>query len=193
MLNAERFFFSPLSLHVERLTGLGLASIGQPLASEEDSEKNNTTNHQSEKRRGNRGHRLCSFVALFCQVARLSTFVAVGLTGFSAVHGDMTKLSTPVTFHLVTKLLDVAKAAAGVALLLIGIAITGHVTGLATGVAELLPLLFGLSTFTRNVASPVAVVARILWLVTVPGQVPWVSAPIAVQVLASPPASPTSS
>lgn len=34
------FFFTPFFvLHVERLTGLGLASVSQPLASEEDSEK----------------------------------------------------------------------------------------------------------------------------------------------------------
>lgn len=87
-------------------------------------------------------------------MARLSTFVAVGLTGFSALHRNVTNFSTPtgddslvratckgftkiivqdskhspVTFHLVTKLLDVAKAAAGVALLLVGVAIPGHVT-----------------------------------------------------------------
>lgn len=34
------FFFTPfIVLHDERLTGLGLASVSQPLASEEDSEK----------------------------------------------------------------------------------------------------------------------------------------------------------
>ncbi len=34
------FFFTPfIVLHVERLTGLGLASVSQTLASEEDSEK----------------------------------------------------------------------------------------------------------------------------------------------------------
>lgn len=33
-------FFTPfIVLHVERLTGLGLASVGQTLANEEDSEK----------------------------------------------------------------------------------------------------------------------------------------------------------
>lgn len=68
---------------------------------------------------------------------------------------------SPVTFHLIAKFLDVAKPAAGVALLLIGmITVTGHVTSFATGVAELLPLLFGLLAVPGNVATPVAVVAR---------------------------------
>lgn len=54
-----------------------------------------------------------------------------------------------------------AKPTAGVALLLVGmITVTGHVTSFAAGVAELLPLLFGLLAVPGNVATPVAVVAR---------------------------------
>lgn len=99
MLNAEFFFFTPFFiLNVERLTGPGLASVSQPLASEEDSEKNNTTNHQSEKnRRGNKGHWLCGGFdgALFRQVAGVAAFVAVHLTGFAALHSNMANLATP--------------------------------------------------------------------------------------------------
>lgn len=59
--------------------------------------ENNTTNHQSEKRRGNRGHWLCTgfYGAVFCHVACLAAVVAVGLTGFTALHGDVTNLTTP--------------------------------------------------------------------------------------------------
>lgn len=67
---------------------------------------------------------------------------------------------SPVTFHHIAKLLDVTKPTAGVALLLIGmITVTGHVASFAAGVAELLPLLFGLLAVPGNVATPVAVVA----------------------------------
>ena len=69
--------------------------------------------------------------------------------------------SSPVTFHLVAEFLDVAKPTARVALLLVGmITFTGHVTSFAAGVAQLLPLLFGLLAVPGNVAAPVAVVAR---------------------------------
>lgn len=68
---------------------------------------------------------------------------------------------SPVTFHLIAQFLDVAKPTARVALLLIGmIAIARHVTSFATGVAQLLPLFFGLLAIPGNVATPVAVVAR---------------------------------
>ncbi len=53
-----------------------------------------------------------------------------------------------------------AKPTTGVALLLIGmITLAGHVAGFAAGVAELLPLLFGLLAVPGNVAAPVTVVA----------------------------------
>lgn len=54
VLNAERFFPTLASAeHVEKQhTGLGLASVCQALADEEDSEKNDTTNHQSGKKEG---------------------------------------------------------------------------------------------------------------------------------------------
>lgn len=102
------------------------------------------------------------------------------------MYSNVTNLTTPVTFHLIAQLLDVAKPTAGVALLLIGvIAVTGHVTSFPTSVAELLPLLFGLLAVPGNVTTPVAVVARILSLVTVPGHVSLVSTPITEQLLAS--------
>lgn len=66
----------------------------------------------------------------------------------------------PVTFHLIAKFLDVAKPTTGVALLLVGmITVASHVTSFAAGVAQLLPLLFGLLAIPGNVATPVAVVA----------------------------------
>lgn len=121
-------------------------------------------------------------------MACLSAVVAVSLAGFTAMHSNVTNLTTPVTFHLITKFLDVAKPSARVTLLLIGmITVAGHVTSLAAGVAKLLPLLFGLLAVPGNVATPVAVVARILSLVTVPGHVSLVSTPIAEQLLASSP------
>lgn len=179
-------FFTPfIVLHVERLTGLGLASVSQNFGQWRGFRENNTTNHQSEKRRGNRGHWLCAGFngAFFCQVACLSAVVAVSLAGFTALHSNVTSLTTPVTFHLITGFLDVAKPTTGVALLLIGmITVAGHVASFAAGVAELLSLLFGLLAIPGNVATPVAVVARILSLVTVPGHVSWVSTPIAEEL-----------
>lgn len=99
------------------------------------------------------------------------------------MHSNVTNLTTPVTFHLVAKFLDVAKPTAGVALLLVGmITVTSHMASFAASVAELLPLLFGLLAVPGNVATPVTVVARILSLVTVPGHVSLVSTPIAEQL-----------
>lgn len=50
--------------------------------------------------------------------------------------------------------------AAGVALLLVGVvAVSGHVAGFATVVADLLPLLLGLLAVSGDVATPAAVVA----------------------------------
>lgn len=57
-MNAERFFFTPFFvLRVERLTGLGLASVSHTLASKEDSEKIiqptiNLENKQKKKKNG---------------------------------------------------------------------------------------------------------------------------------------------
>lgn len=119
-------------------------------------------------------------------MAWLSTVVAVSLVVFTALHSNVTDLATPVTFHLIAEFLDVAKPTARVALLLVGvITVAGHVAGFATSVAQMLPLLFGLLAVPGNVTTPVAVVARILSLVTVPGHVPLVSTPITEQLLAS--------
>ena len=69
-------------------------------------------------------------------------------------------MTSPVTFHFIAKLLDVAKASTAVALLLIGmVALASHVARLATAVAVMLPLLLGLCAVPRDVATPVAVVA----------------------------------
>lgn len=115
-------------------------------------------------------------------MACLSAVVAVSLVGFTAMHSDVADIATPVTFHLIAKFLDVAKPAAGIALLFVcAVTVAGHVARLAAGVADLLPLLFGLLAVPGNVASPVAVVARILSLVTVPGHVSLFSTPITEQ------------
>lgn len=67
---------------------------------------------------------------------------------------------SPVTFHLVTKFLDVAKATTGVALLLVGVVtVAGHVTGFSTGVAKLLSLFLGFLAVPGDVTTLVAVVA----------------------------------
>lgn len=126
-------------------------------------------------------------------MARLPAVVAVSLTGFTAVHSDVTNLTTPVTFHLITKFLDVTKASTGVALLLVGmVAVAGHVASFAAGVAELLPLPLGLLAVPGNVTTPVAVVACILGLVAVPGHVSLVSTPITEELFGSSPAPTTS-
>lgn len=177
---------------MSRSSGLGLASVCQPLANEEDSERNNTTNHQSEKRRGIRGNHLCSGFdgALFCQVAGLATVVAVHLTGLAALHSNMADLTTPVTLDFVTELLDVSKSTTGVALLLVGMfTVPGHMSGLATVVAALLPLLPWLLAVPGNMTTPVAVVARILSLFTVLGNVALFSASVAEQIHSLSPSS----
>jgi len=128
-------------------------------------------------------------------VSRLAAVVAVHLIGFTAMHGDVTNLTTPVTLDFITKLLDVTKASTGVAFLLVGmVTLAGHVSGFATAVAHLLPLLLRLLAVARDVSTPVAVVARILSLLTIPGDVTLFSAPIAEKVSSSAPAaSPASS
>ena len=74
---------------------------------------------------------------------------------------NRTRQHSPVTFHLIAKFLDVAKPTTRVALLLVSmITVPSHVASFAAGVAELLPLLFGLLAVPGNVATPVAVVAR---------------------------------
>jgi len=150
------------------------------------------------KRRGIRGNRLCGGFdgALFRQVASLATVVAVHLTGFAALNSNMADLTTPVTLHFVTELLDVTEASTGVALLLVGmVAVPGHMASLATVVAALLPLLPWLLAVPGNMTTPVAVVARILGLFTVPGNVALFSASVAEKILSSSsaPAATTSS
>lgn len=130
--------------------------------------------------------------ALFRQVACLSTVVAVRVAVFTAVHSNVTNLATPVTFHLIAKFLNVTKPTTGVALLLIRmVTVTGHMASFAAGVAQLLPLFLRLLAVPGNVATPVAVVARIFSLVTVACHVSLVSTPIAEQLLASSPAPAT--
>jgi len=119
-------------------------------------------------------------------VSRLAAVVAVHLIGFTAMHGDVTDFTTPVTLDFITKLLDVTKASTGIAFLLVGmVTLTGHVSGFTTAVTHLLSLLLRLLAVTRDVTTPVAVVARILSLLTIPGDVTFFSAPIAEKVLAS--------
>lgn len=68
---------------------------------------------------------------------------------------------SPVALDLRAELLDVARLAAGVALLLAGLfTVAGHVAGPAAGVAQLLPLFSGLLAVPDNVTTPAAVVAR---------------------------------
>lgn len=109
------------------------------------------------------------------------------------MHSNVTDVATPVTFHLSAKLLDVAKPSAGVALLLISmITVPGHVASFAAGVAQLLPLLFRFLAVPRNVTTPVAIVACILSLVTVPGHMSLVTTPITEQLLSTSPTPATS-
>lgn len=129
-------------------------------------------------------------------MAGLATVVAVDIIGFAAVHSNMTSLSTPVTFDFITDFLDVAKATARVAFLLVGmVTVAGYVAGLATGVARLVPLLLRLLTVPGDVARPMAVVARIFALFTVPSHVALLSTPVADLVLSTStaPATPTTS
>lgn len=116
-------------------------------------------------------------------MARISAVVAVSLAGFSAMQSHVAGIATPVAFHLIAHFLDVTNLTAGVALLgVCMVTVAGHVAGFAADVAELLPLLFGLLAVPGNMATPVAVVARILSLVTVPGHMSLVSTPITEQL-----------
>ncbi|KAF3851992.1 hypothetical protein F7725_005347 [Dissostichus mawsoni] len=56
--------------------------------------------------------------------------VAVSLTGFTAMHRNVANVATPVTFHLITKSLDVTKPTAGVALPVV--AVVAHILSLVT-------------------------------------------------------------
>lgn len=96
-IDCRKIFFHPfhcITWQVAHWPGTNLCQpyIGQWRGFRE----NNTTNHQSEKRRGNRGHWLCTGFngAVFCQMACLAAAVAVGLSGFTASHSDMTNLTT---------------------------------------------------------------------------------------------------
>lgn len=140
------------------------------------------------KRRGIRGNRLCGGFdrALFCQVAGLATVVAVYLTGLAALHGNMTDLTTSVTLHFVTQLLDMAETSTRIALLLIGmVTVPGYMASLATIVAALLPLLPRLLAVPGNMTTPVAVVTSVLSLFTVLGNVALLSTSIAEKIFAS--------
>lgn len=66
--------------------------------------------------------------------------------------GCLTQVS-PVAFDLLAAFLDVSEAAAGVALLLVGVAVAGHVTTLATVVAQRLALLPGVLAVSGDVAT----------------------------------------
>lgn len=68
--------------------------------------------------------------------------------------------SSPVAFDFLAALLDVSKATAGVALLLVGVvAVPCHVSGLSTVVAQLLSLLLRLLAVSGDVTSSAAVIA----------------------------------
>lgn len=98
----------------------------------------------------------------------------------------MADLSAPVALDLLTALLDVSEAAAGVALLLVGVVtIARHVTGLAAVVAQLLALLLGLLAVSGDVTSSAAVVAGILCALAVSGHVPKFATSVTEQVFAS--------
>lgn len=62
-------------------------------------------------------------------------------------------LVSPVAFDLLAAFLDVSKAAAGVALLLVCVAVTSHVTTFAAVVAQRLALLAGVLAGSGEVAT----------------------------------------
>lgn len=89
-------------------TGLGKASVCQPLANEEGLEKENY--HQSGKE-GQQRKRLCGRFdgAFFCQMTGLAAVVAVHLGRFAALHCHMPDLTTPANWHTVYCLHVIAK------------------------------------------------------------------------------------
>lgn len=121
-------------------------------------------------------------------MARFPAVVAVDLARLAALHGDMTDLAAPVALDFLTAFLNVSKAATGVTLLLVGmVTVTGHVAGLATVVAHLLPLLLGFLAIPGDVATPAAVVACVLSPLTIPCNMSWFSTAIAEKIF--PPAT----
>lgn len=60
---------------------------------------------------------------------------------------------SPVAFDFLAAFLDMTEAAAGVALLLVRVAVTSHVTTLATVVAQRLALLAGVLAVSGDVAA----------------------------------------
>lgn len=118
-------------------------------------------------------------------MAGLPAVVAVDFAGLAALDGHVSDLAAPVALDFLAAFLDVTEAAAGVALLLVGVvAVAGHVTGFAAVVADLLPLLLGLLAVPGDVAASAAVVARVLSPLTVPRDVARLSAAIAEQIFA---------
>lgn len=83
-------------------TGLGKASVCQPLANEEGLEKGNY--HQSGKE-GQQRKRLCGRLngAFSSQMTGLATVVAVHLGRFAALHCHMPNLTTPANQHTYTE------------------------------------------------------------------------------------------
>lgn len=98
----------------------------------------------------------------------------------------MADLPAPVAFDLVTALLDVSEAPAGVALLLLAtVAVPGHVTSLSTAVAQMFSLPLRLLAVFRDVTPSATVVTGILSLLTVSGDVSEVPAAVTEQIFSS--------
>lgn len=98
----------------------------------------------------------------------------------------MADLPTPVAFDLVAAFLNVSKAAAGVALLLVGVvAVPGHVAALPTVVAQLLSLLLRLLAVSGDVTCSLAVITGVLSLLTVSGDMSGFPTSITEQIFAS--------
>lgn len=116
-------------------------------------------------------------------MAGLATVVAVHLAGLAALNSNVTDLTTPVTLDFVAQLLDVAKASARIALLLVGmVAVPGYMASLAAVVAALLPLLPRLLAVPGNMTTPMAVVTSVLSLFTVLGNVALLSTSVAEKI-----------
>lgn len=170
-------------------TGLGTASVCQPLANEEGLEKENY--HQSRKE-GQQRKQLCGrFDGAFSrQMTGLAAVVAVYLGRFTALHCNMPDLATPVTLDFVTQFLDVSEPSAGVALLLIGmVTVSRNMAGFAAVVAALLSFLFGFFTISGNMSTPMTIIACILGLFAIPCNVALLSTPVTEEILSSAPSS----
>lgn len=102
------------------------------------------------------------------------------------MHGDMADLPTPVAFDPVAAFLDVSKAAAGVALLLVGVVtVACHVSSLAAVVAHLLALFLRFLAVSGDVTSSATVITGILSPLTVSGDVSELPTAITEQIFAS--------